>query len=49
MSIDHYKTALKKMIDATDDESLLKHWKNHVEGEFEQYKQRRSGHLGIDE
>jgi 23S rRNA maturation mini-RNase III len=40
MSINDYKTELKNMIDATDDEALLKHWKTHLEWEFDQYRQR---------
>lgn len=40
MTINDYKAALKDIIDATDDEALLKHWKTHLEWELEQYKQR---------
>jgi hypothetical protein len=42
MTINEYKTALKNIIDSTDDEELLKHWKTHLEWEFEQYQQRTS-------
>lgn len=40
MSINDYKGALKTMIDATDDEALLKQWKTQLEWEFDQYRQR---------
>jgi hypothetical protein len=42
MTIDDYKAALKDMIDATDDEAILKHWKTQLEQEFEQYRQQQS-------
>lgn len=43
MTINEYKDALKNLIDATDDEQLLQHWKTHLEGEYEQYRQRTGG------
>jgi hypothetical protein len=42
MTIDDYKAALKDMIDAIDDEAILKQWKTQLEQEFEQYRQQRS-------
>ncbi len=42
MTINDYKAALKNIIDATDDEAILKHWKTHLEREFEQYRRQRS-------
>lgn len=42
MTIPEYKAALKNLIDATDDEELLKHWKTHLEREFEQYREQQS-------
>jgi hypothetical protein len=42
MTINEYKTALKNMIDATDDETLLQRWKTHLEAEFEQYRQEHT-------
>lgn len=43
MDINDYKTALKNIVDATNDEAILKHWKAHLEWEYEQYRQRGSG------
>ncbi|HEU4901459.1 MAG TPA: hypothetical protein VFT06_01675 [Flavisolibacter sp.] len=43
MTINDYKAALKNMIDATDDESLLQRWKMQLETEFDQYLQRNPG------
>ena len=42
MTIPEYKAALKNLIDATDNEELMKHWKTHLEWEFEQYRQQQS-------
>ncbi len=42
MTINEYKAAIKQMVDATDDEALLKHWKNHLEPEFEKYRKGQS-------
>jgi len=36
MSISEYKTSIKKLIDATNDESLLKYWKTQLEWDVEQ-------------
>jgi len=43
MDINDYRAAIKSMIEATNDEALLSHWKNHIEKEFEEYKQRNEG------
>lgn len=40
MDINDYKAALKQIIDATNDEAILKHWKTHLEREYEQYQQQ---------
>lgn len=40
MTINEHKAALKNIIDATNDEQLLRHWKTHLEREFEQHRQR---------
>lgn len=36
MGINDYKTSLKNLIDATNDETLLKHWKAQLEWDIEQ-------------
>ena len=43
MDINDYKEELKRIIDATNDEAILKHWKTHLEWEFEQYQQKSFG------
>jgi hypothetical protein len=35
MSLSEYKEAIKTLVDATDDESLLKHWKYQLEWDLE--------------
>lgn len=42
MNINDYKESLKKMIDATDDEAILKRWNDQLESELEQHRQQQS-------
>ncbi len=35
MSLYNYKKAIKNIIDSTDDETLLKHWKKQLEHDME--------------
>jgi len=35
MSLSDYKEAIKNIIDSTDNESLLKHWKQQIEWDVE--------------
>ena len=35
MSLHHYKEAIRNIIDSTDDEMLLKHWKKQLEHDME--------------
>ena len=39
MSISEYKTSIKKLIDATNNEALLKHWKKQLEWDLEHEKE----------
>ncbi len=36
MSINEYKTTIKNLVDATNDETLLKYWKAQLEFDIEQ-------------
>lgn len=35
MSVSEYKEAIKTLLDSTDDEALLKHWKHQLEWDLE--------------
>jgi hypothetical protein len=35
MSLKEYKESIKQLVDSTDDEMLLKHWKKQLEGDVE--------------
>jgi hypothetical protein len=39
MGISEYKTSLKNLIDATNNEALLKHWKKQLEWDLEHEKE----------
>jgi hypothetical protein len=39
MSIPEYKETIKKLIDATNNEALLKHWKKQLEWDIEHEKE----------
>lgn len=39
MTLSEYKTSLKKLIDATNNEALLKHWKKQLEWDLEHEKE----------
>lgn len=39
MNINDYKTALKNIIDNTNDETVLQRWKTLLETDLEQYRQ----------
>jgi hypothetical protein len=39
MSITDYKDTIKKLIDATNNEALLKHWKKQLEWDLEHEKE----------
>lgn len=42
MSISDYKTSLKQLIDATDDEPTLQRWQALLQKDLEQHQQRTS-------
>jgi predicted transcriptional regulator len=39
MSVKEYKESIKQLVDSTDDETLLRHWKKQLEGDVEHQKE----------
>lgn len=49
MSIAEYQLSLKKLIDATDDETLLKRWKAQVEADIAQANEKNPDSKPLNE